>query len=97
MHLKLHYKAEKDPSNIVKITCDLEQTFVDSKIEGVVNTLAINEPEMSFPRNEEGACSPSISESCLSALEDRIVTKVIAALNIPDDQKSQQRQGGDYR
>ena len=54
LHLKLHYKAEKDPSNIVKIACDLEQTFVDSKVESTVNTVAINDLEMAFPRNEEG-------------------------------------------
>ena len=95
MHLKLHYKAEKDPSNIVKIACDLEQTFVDSKVESTVNTVAINDPEMAFPRNEEGPCSTTISESCLSALEDRIVAKVIAALSTSDDQKSRQGQRGD--
>ena len=95
LHLKLHYKAEKDPSNIVKIACDLEQTFVDSKVESTVNTVAIDDPEMAFPRNEEGPCSTTISESCLSALEDRIVTKVIAALSTSDDQKSRQGQRGD--
>ncbi len=90
LHLKLHYKAEKDPSNIVKIACDLEV-----EVESTVNTVAIDDPEMAFPRNEEGLCSTTISESCLSALEDRIVTKVIAALSTSDDQKFRQVQRGD--
>ena len=103
LHIKLHYKCEKDPATLVKIACDLEQTFVDNKAESSVNTVGIDEPDMPVLKSEKvnttmsTTSHPDMSESCLGTLEDRIVNKVIAALNVSSFQETQRKSGCDNR